>query len=162
MAGLEATLPSSADGFVDLAGHFDLTKTTTLLTLTLTNPTVFVGIGGSVNTTAFTVTDGSVGFHGSAPSIVVGLDTANHYGVAVHGLAASVVGVERRGQLAVEFPRGGRRPDPAPTSSAVDPTLTGTPSRCRHFRTRNAAASADGFVNLAPGRLRPDEAPRRC
>src|SRR5258708_13026535 len=46
------------------------------------------------------VTDGSVGFHGSASSVKVALDTTGHYGVAVHGLAASVVGVSTV-QLAV-------------------------------------------------------------
>ena len=74
---------------------------------------MFVGIGGSVNTTLFTVTDGDAfGFHGSASSVVVGLDTAgNHYGVAVHGLAASVVGVSAGdSSLSVPSRRSSTRP----------------------------------------------------
>ena len=148
---------ASADGFVNLAGGFDLTKTPTLLTLTLTNPTVFVGIGGSVNTTLFTVTDGTVGFHGSASSVVVGLDTANHYGVAVHGLAASVVGVS-----AVQLAVGSLEAivDPSGTDfSAVDPSLTGAVT----LQASGNAAAFRGRVRQPGGRLRPmTEEPRRC
>ena len=77
--GASGSAAASADGFVNLAGSFNLTKTTSLLTLTLTNPTVFVGIGGSVDTTR-SPSPTAVGFHGSASSVKVALDTSNHYG----------------------------------------------------------------------------------
>src|SRR5258708_13034627 len=69
------------------------------------------------------VTDGSVGFHGSASSVKVALDTTAHYGVAGHRLAASVVGVSTV-QLAVGPLEA--IVDPTGTHfSPVDPTLTG-------------------------------------
>ena len=133
-----------ADGFVDLAGHFDLTKTTTTLTLALTSVSAFVGIGGSVDTGAFTVghSASAIGFSGSASSINLVLE-AGHYGLAVHGLDATTVGLPITvtvGSLeAVVDPDG-------VDFHTVDSVLTGS---VLESASGNVALDADGFVDLA-------------
>ena len=84
------TAEVSAAGFVALAGSFSLTKSGTLLVVTLTGASAFVGIGGSV--IGLRVTPGSLGFSATAGEVDVALESG-HYGVEVKEVSGSLVGV---------------------------------------------------------------------
>ena len=139
------TAEVSAAGFVSLAGGFTFTKSGTLLVVTLTGASAFVGVGGSVS--GFVVTPGSVGFSATVGEVDVALE-AGHYGVEVKDLSGSLVGVPAI-VLDVEHLDATVNPDAidwhtADSSLSMDGTITLAASG-------TAEASAAGFVALAGG-----------
>ena len=134
------TAEVSAAGFVALAGSFSFTENGTLLRVTLTNASAFVGIGGSVS--GFVVVPGSVGISATAGTVDVALQ-AGHYGVEVKNLAGQLVGVpgltfQVSGVDAVANPEG-------IDWHALDSTLTMDGST-RIGASGSVALSAFGFV----------------
>ncbi|HVP75835.1 MAG TPA: hypothetical protein VMS63_07420, partial [Gaiellaceae bacterium] len=134
------TAEVSAAGFVALAGSFSFTENGTLLRVTLTNASAFVGIGGSVS--GFAVVPGSVGISATAGTVDVALQTG-HYGVEVKNLAGQLVGVpgltfQVSGVDAVANPEG-------IDWHSIDSTLT-MDGNTRIGASGSVALSAFGFV----------------
>src|SRR4051794_39447053 len=152
VAGAATTATGSAalslGGFVSAAGSFSLTKTASLLSLELDSVSVFVGVGGSVDTTStdatqWSVTNGSIGFAGTATKILVGL-AAGDTAVRVVDLDASVVGI-----TGVTFKVGKLNATVAPATTSmtsIDPSFV---AGAATTATGSAALSLGGFVSAA-------------
>ena len=152
--GASGTAAISAGSFVWAAGSFDLRDSTlsggsTLLTATLTAPSVFVGVGGGLS--GFTVTPGTLGFSASASSVAVAVqvdDATTHAAVEVDGLNASLTGVPAI-TFAVEGLDATVNPD-AVNWHALDSSLSMDGS-VTLAASGTAEASAAGFIAVAGG-----------
>ena len=148
------TAEVSAAGFVALAGSFSLTKSVTLLAVTLTGASAFVGVGGSVS--GFTVTPGSLGFSATVGEVDVALESG-HYGVEVKDLTASLLGVPLI-TLDVEHMNATVNPDAIDwhsldSSLSMDGTITLAASGTAEVAVASFVSVAGGFTLTETGTL---------